>query len=54
MAVVMATLGTGSEFVSLSPHLGDAGLAKDIADLGPDAILAESETGRAKPCRSRP
>ena len=29
--------------VTLSPHLGDIGLAKDIVDLAPDVIVAEDE-----------
>lgn len=43
MAAVVATLGTGRELVTLSPQLGDAGLAKDIADLSPDVLVAESD-----------
>jgi acyl-coenzyme A synthetase/AMP-(fatty) acid ligase len=29
--------------VTLSPHLGDAGLAEDLADLAPDVIVAEDD-----------
>ncbi|MFT4289119.1 AMP-binding protein [Nocardioides sp.] len=43
MAAVVATIGTGRELVTLSPHLGDIGLAKDIADLHPDVIVADEE-----------
>jgi long-chain acyl-CoA synthetase len=43
LAALIATIGTGREVVTLSPHLGDIGLAKDIADLSPDVIVAEDE-----------
>jgi acyl-CoA synthetase (AMP-forming)/AMP-acid ligase II len=43
LAAVIATLGTAREVVTLSPHLGDAGLAQDIIDLAPDVIVAEAE-----------
>jgi len=43
LAAVIATLATGREVVTLSPHLGDAGLAQDIAGLAPDVIAAEEE-----------
>lgn len=42
-AAVAATLGTGREVVTLSPHLGDVGLADDIVQLAPDVIIAEDE-----------
>ena len=42
MALV-ATLGTGREVVTLSPHLGDIGLQKDIVELAPDVVVAEDE-----------
>src|SRR5262245_53607245 len=41
LAALIATLGTGREVVTLSPHLGDIGLEKDIIDLAPDVIVAE-------------
>ena len=41
LASLIATLGTGREVVTLSPHLGDIGLEKDIVDLAPDVIVAE-------------
>jgi len=41
LAALIATLGTGREVVTLSPHLGDIGLEKDILDLAPDVIVAE-------------
>jgi acyl-CoA synthetase (AMP-forming)/AMP-acid ligase II len=40
---LIATLGSGREVVTLSPHLGDVGLARDIVDLAPDVIVAEDE-----------
>jgi acyl-CoA synthetase (AMP-forming)/AMP-acid ligase II len=43
LAAVIATLGTGRSVVTLSPHLGDTGLAQDITDLAPDAIVADDE-----------
>jgi acyl-CoA synthetase (AMP-forming)/AMP-acid ligase II len=41
LAALIATLGTGREMVTLSPHLGDIGLEKDIVHLAPDVIVAE-------------
>ncbi|HEX9039949.1 MAG TPA: class I adenylate-forming enzyme family protein [Trebonia sp.] len=41
VAALIATLGTGRAVVTLSPHLGDIGLAQDIVDLAPDVIVAE-------------
>ncbi len=43
LAALIATLGTGREVVTLSPHLGDIGLERDIVDLAPDVIVAEDE-----------
>ena len=43
LAALIATIGTGREAVTLSPHLGEAGLAQDIAELAPDVIVAEDE-----------
>ena len=43
LAALIATIGTGREVVTLSPHLGDIGLERDIADLAPDVIVAEDE-----------
>jgi long-chain acyl-CoA synthetase len=43
LAALIATIGTGREVVTLSPHLGEAGLAQDIAELAPDVIVAEGE-----------
>jgi acyl-CoA synthetase (AMP-forming)/AMP-acid ligase II len=41
LAALIATLGTGREVVTLSPHLGDIGLERDIVDLAPDVVVAE-------------
>ncbi len=43
LAALIATLGTGREMVTLSPHLGDVGLGQDIVDLAPDVVVAEDE-----------
>src|SRR5260370_41409686 len=43
LAALIATLGTGREVVTLSPHLGDIGLERDIVDLAPDVVVAEEE-----------
>ena len=43
LAALIATIGTGREVVTLSPHLGDIGLERDIVDLAPDVIVAEDE-----------
>ena len=43
LAALIAAIGTGREVVTLSPHLGDSGLAQDIVELAPDAIVAEDE-----------
>jgi long-chain acyl-CoA synthetase len=43
LAALIATIGTGRAVVTLSPHLGDAGLAQDIVDLAPDVLVAEDE-----------
>jgi long-chain acyl-CoA synthetase len=41
LAALIASLGTAREVVTLSPHLGDIGLERDIVDLAPDVIVAE-------------
>jgi long-chain acyl-CoA synthetase len=43
LAALIATIGTGREVVTLSPHLGDAGLARAVVELAPDVIVAEDE-----------
>ena len=35
LAALVATVGTGREVVTLTPHLGDAGLAQDIVTWRP-------------------
>lgn len=40
---VIATIATGRTVVTLSPHLGDTGLAEDIVDLAPDVVVADEE-----------
>jgi long-chain acyl-CoA synthetase len=41
LAALIAAIASGRSVVTLSPHLGDAGLAADIADLAPDVLVAE-------------
>src|SRR5580693_7018852 len=43
LVALIATLGTGREVVTLSPHLGDIGLEQDIVELAPDVVVAEDE-----------
>jgi long-chain acyl-CoA synthetase len=43
LAALIATIGTRREVVTLSPHLGDIGLASDVIDLAPDVVVAEHE-----------
>ena len=43
LVALVATLGTGREVVTLSPHLGDIGLEQDIVELAPDVVVAEDE-----------
>ena len=43
LAALIATIATGRSVVTLSPHLGDAGLAADITELAPDVLIAEDE-----------
>ncbi|MFT4265280.1 MAG: class I adenylate-forming enzyme family protein [Nocardioides sp.] len=43
MAAIIATIATGRQVVTLSPHLGDAGLAQDILELSPDVIIADRD-----------
>src|SRR6202035_183283 len=43
LAALIATIGTGREVVTLSPHLGDIGLERDIVELAPDVVVAEDE-----------
>ena len=43
LAAIIATIATGREVVTLSPHLGDEGLAHDIRELSPDVVIADPE-----------
>jgi acyl-coenzyme A synthetase/AMP-(fatty) acid ligase len=43
VAAAIATIATGRQIVTLSPHAGDAGLAEDIAALRPDVIVADDQ-----------
>ncbi|ROO87483.1 acyl-CoA synthetase (AMP-forming)/AMP-acid ligase II [Actinocorallia herbida] len=43
VAAAVATIGTGRQLVTLSPQLGDDGLAADIVDLAPDVLIAEDQ-----------
>jgi acyl-CoA synthetase (AMP-forming)/AMP-acid ligase II len=43
LAALIAAIAAGRSVVTLSPHLGDAGLAADIVDLAPDVLVAEDE-----------
>jgi acyl-CoA synthetase (AMP-forming)/AMP-acid ligase II len=43
MAALIATIGTGRQVVTLSPYLGDVGLAQDVTELTPDVIVADDE-----------
>jgi acyl-CoA synthetase (AMP-forming)/AMP-acid ligase II len=47
-AALVATAATGREIVTLSPHLGDEALARDVLETAPDAVVAEpGDLGRA-------
>ncbi|MCD4533031.1 acyl--CoA ligase [Nocardioides sp. cx-169] len=43
LCAVLATIAGGRALITLSPHLGDAGLAEDVIDLAPDVIVAEDD-----------
>ena len=43
LSAVIATIATGRSVVTLSPHLGDVGLAEDIVDQAPDVLVADAE-----------
>ncbi|MCX4815198.1 acyl--CoA ligase [Streptomyces sp. NBC_01239] len=42
-AALLATLATGRQIVTLSPHVGDQGLGDDIRSLRPDVVIADEE-----------
>ena len=48
LVAMVATLGTGREVVTLSPHLGDIGLQQDIVELAPDVVVAEDDADPAR------
>ena len=52
LAALVATICTGREVVTLSPQLGDVGLAQDIVELAPDVIVAEDEDWAREPLLS--
>ncbi|MET7335424.1 class I adenylate-forming enzyme family protein [Nonomuraea sp. NPDC005650] len=43
LAAVLATIATGRQVVTLSPHAGETGLADDISTLRPDVVIADEE-----------
>ncbi|MFG1923387.1 class I adenylate-forming enzyme family protein [Cryptosporangium sp. NPDC048952] len=43
LSAVVATIATGRSVVTLSPHLGDVGLAEDIIDQAPDVLIADTD-----------
>ncbi|MEU6201106.1 class I adenylate-forming enzyme family protein [Streptomyces sp. NPDC047061] len=43
MAALIATIATGRQVVTLSPHVGDTGLGDDIRALRPDVVIADDE-----------
>ncbi|MFJ9563898.1 class I adenylate-forming enzyme family protein [Streptomyces fuscichromogenes] len=43
LAALLATIATGRQVVTLSPHVGDTGLADDIRTLRPDVVVADDE-----------
>lgn len=52
LAALIATLGSGHELVTLSPYLGDVGLARDVVELAPDVIVAEDQDWAREALRS--
>ncbi|MER7691978.1 class I adenylate-forming enzyme family protein [Streptomyces sp. NPDC097610] len=43
LAALLATIATGRQVVTLSPHVGDTGLGDDIRALRPDVVIADEE-----------
>ncbi|WP_395111039.1 class I adenylate-forming enzyme family protein [Actinomadura sp. SCN-SB] len=43
LSALIAVLATGREVITLSPFHGDTGLTEDIADLAPQAVIADPE-----------
>src|SRR5438094_10339329 len=40
LAAVLAAIATGRQVITLSPHVGETGLAEDIQNLRPDVVVA--------------
>jgi acyl-coenzyme A synthetase/AMP-(fatty) acid ligase len=53
IAAAIAAIATGRQIVTLSPHIGDAGLAEDIAALRPDVIVADDEDWNREDVRAQ-
>ncbi|GLY38915.1 hypothetical protein Amsp01_049390 [Amycolatopsis sp. NBRC 101858] len=49
LAAVLATIATGRQIVTLSPHVGDAGLAEDVEALRPDVLVADEQDWAREP-----
>ncbi|MFJ9089555.1 class I adenylate-forming enzyme family protein [Streptomyces sp. NPDC102384] len=43
LAAALAAVATGRQVVTLGPYSGDAALAEEIAELRPDAVIADAE-----------
>ncbi|MEU4657426.1 class I adenylate-forming enzyme family protein [Streptomyces sp. NPDC023723] len=43
VAALLAAIATGRQVITLSPHVGEAGLAEDILALRPDVVVADAE-----------
>jgi hypothetical protein len=49
----VATIASGRQIITLSPHGGDAGLAEDIAGLGRTSSSPTTRTGTGTPSGRR-
>ncbi|MEU9456134.1 class I adenylate-forming enzyme family protein [Streptomyces sp. NPDC048277] len=52
LAALVATIATGRQVVTLSPHVGDTGLGEDIRTLRPDVVIADDEDWRRASVRA--
>ncbi|MEW2397178.1 class I adenylate-forming enzyme family protein [Streptomyces sp. NPDC046862] len=43
LAALLATIATGRQVITLSPHVGESGLGDDIRSLRPDVVIADEE-----------
>lgn len=43
LAAVIAVISTGREVITLSPHLGDTGLAEEVRALAPSVVIADPQ-----------